>query len=1184
RAKERLEVIRRQLGTTDVSLEDLQTEIERDPKNVRARLKLGRLYESLGRYEDAVEQVEALLDLAPYHPEVYVLARDVQSRLGNRAAVIESLRKEVALKRTHYEKVRLLYRLGNYLELEGREEEAIEVWMQMKGPGRVQFGGRRAHLFIAKWRDDLADQVLQDQGTGGETAARMALFQGRVEEAVDRLYEIHRARPLDLEGFIKPSPRGADVFRWTLDPEDLAGPLRRRAEKTPDDARGWILLAVVLQGSLQYDKAIEALEKAHEASPHSREILQMLVEICDGAGAWEKGVTYAERLLPIIPSEDAVEPNRRRHRRPYAEDLERESVVDYLARFHRLAGRPEDAREAIRRLGSGDAAAGSPRIAELLSTHGFYEEAARELGLHLPPNRNGEVSLYEKLAEYLVLSGQPEKAKALLRERLTGEDDSEVGTRAIERIDRAMMDWPKVSPPEAARQDGHGPGLEVLLARAREAQRRGQIREAAEILALAAERHPSEKEPLLRLYDLHREEGEPAEAITALERLFEKFPSERQSLSTQLAHLYLRLGEISRALEAWKVARPDAPEDDVRFRLGKELQQRGRSRLAAEEYREAIRLAGSPSAREEYEEALNAITPSPEDAVKTFEQFSQALKRGPQSGAPFGWEEGLRYLSRQEPVRARVAEAEAIPPGERSKEDAWWVWASALFGDDTEKAKRELRTHLARFPDDIDAWRALSMALGWIGDRDGILEAYLGWKGAEERREGEVGWIWDRMGDLHFREGRKEDAIRCWRMAVRVGRAPLFEFGRGRGRGIDHGRYLMKLLRNSLEEEALQESARALALGIVKPHEALTTMAAISFRRGDFEKALRYSVDTGATWIIGGTSMGRLAKRTEHRDRVLKLLDYQLRHRWTDRRLLDDFTRMVERIEEPELALPYLEAALERTPDDLSLQFQIGMALAMAERYDEARTVLEDLWRRIVLSGGKATYRFQTEGRRGSGSGGSMGHSLDTSQVGIQLASVYESLGMIAEAESLRGHMPSSQDGYAAVDLSSNAWELQKKGRYQEALRAVRRQLVNLAPPVHAGPFAHHQEQSLLGMELSLLRRLSRMDEAASRARDLIELHRGSIQLRPWEARSHSEIASIRSQYTREWDAALDGIETARDLLPHESWPVEEKAFILLRMGRIEEAGGVFAEAEAIRLRRGGEIEGAPLLGRAIVA
>jgi hypothetical protein len=157
-----------------------------------------------------------------------LVAQDLSE--GGSRVDIQELREQIQIAKSPYEKSSLLHRLGAALEVEGRTEEAVDAWMEIADLGVPYLQRRLARHFIARWEDGLADRVLREAAQAPlqypqsgidlkEEAARMAFFQGRVQEAIDLLFEIHATDSIHLGGYVKPSPKREDLFRLSIDPD-----------------------------------------------------------------------------------------------------------------------------------------------------------------------------------------------------------------------------------------------------------------------------------------------------------------------------------------------------------------------------------------------------------------------------------------------------------------------------------------------------------------------------------------------------------------------------------------------------------------------------------------------------------------------------------------------------------------------------------------------------------------------------------------------------------------------------------------------------------------------------------------------------------------------------------------------------------------------------------------------------
>ena len=1204
-AEKKLKTLYQRTGLLKEVLASLAAAVEESPRNVKKRLKLVRIYQAQGMHPEAAEHLVILREEAPYLPDVHALSRRVHLALGQRPAAILDLKEEIELRSGSQDRLRLHYILGNLLDLEGDEAESHQAWMETVSPQDANSYLNLGNLLLELRREDLAKKVFEDGIEAGakyswrgtevvQKAARLAFWRGDYDEGMRLLDEIKEMEP----GFVYRLFGGSsDVLQISLDPTPLIETLRKRAEAKPEDADSWMLLAAAHFAYRQVREGVEVLERALEARPHSQEILKMLVDEHDAMGDLGGAIAFGERWVDSLPADSQSFAGSRRPG-PYGwrygdsgTTSKKEGYAE-LAGLHRRAGNLDQAKELIRKLEEKTRPHSYLRLADTFDKHRFYPEAVEAMRTFLEKAPDRQAQHLVSLSHYLGQDGKPAEALDALREALgisTDEREQRRIYQAMEAIYREERNPEDLLDQLKAKLEEEPKDLPILLFLGRVYRDQGEAGESESYLRRAAEAHPSNKVPLRELVRLYTQERDRAKAVATLEKLIQVVPSEKKKWSTQLGDLFFQEGEKERAIDAWTAGIGDPGSYYSQQRLGNTLSRHELYAEAAEAYRESLRLApynrDLSSIRTNLAEALLRGGKSKEALDAYRKEFEEMKSPGSLGGSG----EVLRFLFRQESVREHLSEIRSKPLGDLSTEEAATLGLERLFSDDFEEAARIFRERLEGDVDEEVAWRGLYLASIRGGDLDGALAACRGWVEAEERGEGQVSIILWTLGDLFQRLGRGEEAMSTWRLAQRTGRWPLYDYNSRRyyRRSNQHGSLVERLSLFERDDEAREEIERGLALGMLSEEEALRGSAQALRRRGEVGRALEFEVEASVLDGAPTKEVRRAVRDPEKRDSILQEVRRRLDLQPRDRSPLRLLAALYREVDEPLQAIAIYRKACEREKDDPSLRMVMAAWMVKEELHEEALPILEELWKSGVRSSrswsGSSTYyaggvRYTTyrydQGR----------WRVDRKRPGELLTLVYTALGKEAEAadvaaELMRGYVRRTHAFYAETARS-----LQYHEMYPEALQLLEKAMETCPEEVDDPKGLKNLLHEYRGSKLGLLKKLDRMDEAAALARDHIAKFEEDLRETPWGAETYLSISTIHQDYTKDWEAALEAAERYAETTPFSTNALVARAWVLLRMGRVDEAAKAFEKTQELRDLLGERREATLLLGRALAA
>lgn len=488
--------------------------LRKAPDRLDVRRKRAELLLEIGRYADALEQLQVLIEVIPDDPELYRMLAEAHAGRGNYEAAVLACRKVLELDPKDFDTYELLLALlRDRLERREEAEKVVEELLQHHGqdPRALVVAARHyraaGDLTTARKHADAALQAAPDNADAIVLAATIALEQEDYDVALD-----------------------------------LA---QRGIEKAHDNPEPYILAARVLASRDRMAEAIAVLRKGLEATDRSPIVLVTLAEYLATSGREDD----AERLLKGVKPDELAPENvdliqgllalRRGSVLEAAEKLEQAVVrsarvpslqvraLYYLAQAYRMMGLTDLALQNIRAATNLQPQAAYLRwlSAELHAAQGQIAEAL------------GEARLAARLG-----SMRPEHAALLLRlyvlEQLVRPEPQRVW-RQVDTIAGTLHERFPDAPP-------------MVIAYADYLRIRGRATEALELLNQAIEKNPGEETLFVALADHYRRWNLPDKAEEILDKGVEacgdtvSFRLARLSLATSKDDLAKRL---ERALE-----------------------------------------------------------------------------------------------------------------------------------------------------------------------------------------------------------------------------------------------------------------------------------------------------------------------------------------------------------------------------------------------------------------------------------------------------------------------------------------------------------------------------------------------------------------------------------------------------------------------------------------------------------
>lgn len=297
----------------------LAREMARRAELLRRRAAL--LSRHLGAQEQALQDLEQVLDLFPEDLAALELSREVLTRLGRADQLLQVLERLAALHEDADAKIALLAQMAALAEGELRApEQAIGHWRRVL---ELRPNDRPALAALARLLErqgdwaGLAEVCARQLEGAADLAERQELLARLGEVYQDRLGELDRAQQA-WQGLLELDPehpvalaRLQDLFSARQDWAQLAEMLERRVRLEPDPAEAVALLlrrAAILESSLnQPRQAIQALEEARERIPGDPQVLRPLQRLLMAQGEHRRAAGAIEEELAHASPEERVE-------------------------------------------------------------------------------------------------------------------------------------------------------------------------------------------------------------------------------------------------------------------------------------------------------------------------------------------------------------------------------------------------------------------------------------------------------------------------------------------------------------------------------------------------------------------------------------------------------------------------------------------------------------------------------------------------------------------------------------------------------------------------------------------------------------------------------------------------------------------------------------------------------------
>lgn len=584
------------------------------PDDRRTRILLAQAYESLGRYPEALKELQRASAMGGEDPALHRDVIGLLLRVGQPEKALERLQRLPTPLEPPLQVLK-----GEVLLVLGRGDDAAEVLSEVPAgaPGWVD-----AQLLLARvaWEEgererlaELLEALAAEAPERGEVwllQGELGLEQGAVAEA-----EMHFSRAAELlpEADPRPALGRARVMLATGETaaaRELLAPLVRRY---PGSAQLHYLQAMAARLDGDLEGAHQALQRSAKADSEYLPAQLLRGEVFYARGSHEQARAALRAYLARMP--------------------EHAGARKLLAATSMQLGDAAAAVRLLEPLVSAGGATGDPQLLMLLGAArlkaGDLDAASQDLqrGAALAPD---SAALKRSLAVGHLLAGDRAGAVAELRTAVTLDPDQTTSQYllAATLLDGGSLAEAGERAAAMVEQRPDDPVARYLLGGVREAA--GALEAAKQSYRQAAELAPGYAAPRMRLAVLAQGSGD-ADLARHLYREILEANAEHAGALTRLALLEQRRGESGKALDLLRRARQaDSGALAPRLALARHALGRGQSQEALQLAREAEAIAGE---RPEVQVLLARAELAAGEALSAARRLDALLEQAPKDAA-----------------------------------------------------------------------------------------------------------------------------------------------------------------------------------------------------------------------------------------------------------------------------------------------------------------------------------------------------------------------------------------------------------------------------------------------------------------------------------------------------------------------------------------------------------------------
>ncbi|GAA5111392.1 tetratricopeptide repeat protein [Alloalcanivorax gelatiniphagus] len=290
-------------GQPEKALKRVARQVADHPDSRRARIAYVRLLLAAGDYDGAREQLDVLAEQNPQDLDLQYSLALLALEAGAEPAAEEILQR---LLRQGYRPDEMRLHLGQAAEARGAVDEAIDDYLQVKGPDALQARVQAARLLYASERGERGHALINDliNQFPGRTIvlriseAEMLVDAGDPESALALLDKALEATPDSTNLLYARAMTAGQAGR----PEQMEADLRRVLELTPDDAATLNALGYTwADRGIHLEQAHDMIRRALDMHPEDPAILDSMGWVLYRLGRPAEALPYLRRAYQQQP-------------------------------------------------------------------------------------------------------------------------------------------------------------------------------------------------------------------------------------------------------------------------------------------------------------------------------------------------------------------------------------------------------------------------------------------------------------------------------------------------------------------------------------------------------------------------------------------------------------------------------------------------------------------------------------------------------------------------------------------------------------------------------------------------------------------------------------------------------------------------------------------------------------------
>ena len=720
-------------NSVEAEIAALEGKLSQDPADTAASIVLGKVFLRIGKEEQALEVLDAI---PAKTPEVQGVLGDIYLKLARFDLAVRALEAAMPAARTSEAKAGVFEKIGKAQLAVGRKDAALAAWHSigaldggkvfrrlrvaelLADAGLLDDAGKEYEPLLAETESDPPQHcsVLRAMGglyeLRGDLEGALSTYQ-RVLALTDRGNWLRK----EIEG------RLVHIYRRTGRLDELVARLQEQLTTGVDDLAAVEMLAAVFTEMRALDRATALLAKASPRFPKDVRLARRLAELYLEQNRVDDAIAEYQRILSVKPDElelylevgqlfarsERLTEAKNQWEKALARNLTDATLCARIAAMYATWNRYED---AVRLYGRAieiepdamprytdladyhfaqsqkDAAVavldsallrakGNPRrleaLAGTLREHELNDRAqtcVRDWLALEPDNAEARYGL----ADLLLAAGAVEDARALYW-GVVDQDDRGSGHRSMAANTLVDLAVRQKSLDALIAEAGSRDSAGAFFVQGRAHTRQRDFEQAIAAYRKALEKQPSDGQSRVMLARLLAEEGEFQAALGEYERMAMLSASERRRHFREIAKLHLELFDLDAAIEVWKTAMRDNPDNAAVFvEVGKEFMDIQRVQGALEAFQQAVRLrAHDPDVQLRLAAALRQAGKPEEAEVQILSVAKTALDGRDREQARSRW---FDLLGEQGTLEKRFDELRA-----RTEENPYDVDAPQLLGD-----------------------------------------------------------------------------------------------------------------------------------------------------------------------------------------------------------------------------------------------------------------------------------------------------------------------------------------------------------------------------------------------------------------------------------------------------------------------------------------------------------------------